>query len=256
MKVVGGTVLIIGIVLISTSIHAQSTPSLNLEGTGGLGPGPGACAPVGCSALFSATLSGQLSQPVSSADLEMNLQVGIPFSCICAPTAGFPCPAASILCRPPGPVPSPVPTATSSVSPKSGGKRPTIEAQILALQQQTESLQQQIDSLKPGSIGFPFPPTPGCLPATGSGTFSGASYSVNFTGQICTDDANNLALSGPISIVQSPMVVGPETWAGGTLVASGGIHIPSPTAGNPIPVSAPMVVSIVGTVGNIPGLTP
>ncbi len=65
MKAGGFAVLIIGFVLTGSLVYAQSTPSLNLEGTGSLGPGPGACAPSVCSGLFSATLSGQLAQPVN-----------------------------------------------------------------------------------------------------------------------------------------------------------------------------------------------
>jgi hypothetical protein len=63
-------------------------------------------------------------------------------------------------------------------------------------------------------------------------------------------------LSGPVSIVQSPLSAGLVTWSAGTLVASGSIHIPAPLTGNPIPISGPMVVSIVGAVGEIPGLVP
>jgi hypothetical protein len=121
----------------------------------------------------------------------------------------------------------------------------------VALQQQTQILQKQLNTLIAG-----LPIAPGCLPATGSGTFSGTQYTVNFTGQLCSDNANNLVLSGPISIVQSPLSAGLVTWAAGTLVASGAIHILAPPTGDPIPISGPMVVSIVGAVGAIPGLVP
>jgi hypothetical protein len=244
MKPRGIAALFVGLVLIASSARAQSTPSLNLEGTGDLGPGPGACAPAGCSGMFSATVSGHLVNAVDAAALQMNLQVGNRFVCACGSTAvpclPFPCPAAS----------GSAPTA-SSQSAKTGGGRPSLEAKIVALQQETQLLQQQMNAL---ITGLPFPP--GCLPATGSGTFLGTEYTVNFTGQLCSDNANNLVLSGAVSIVQSPLSAGLVTWSAGTLAASGTIHIPAPTTGNPIPISGPMVVSIVGAVGEIPGLVP
>jgi hypothetical protein len=149
------------------------------------------------------------------------------------------------------PCPTPAAVATPSTASKTGGGRANLEAQIKALQQQAQSLQNEMNAIVTGGL----PMTPGCLPATGSGTFSGTSYTVNFTGQFCTDDANHLVLSGPISIVQSPLSA-EVTWAAGTLVASGSIHIPAPPTGNPIPISGPMVVSIVGAVGEIPALLP
>jgi hypothetical protein len=251
------TALIVGFVLTASSVHAQSTPSLSLEGTGNLGPGPGACASVGCSGQFSAMLSGQLGQAVSQATLQINLQLENQFVCTCGPQALFPCPLIPCKAQTDGlanQVPLPALSANSRATPKSGTKKPNLEAQILVLQQQTQSLQQQVDALKSGGIGFPF--SAGCRPATGTGTFSGTQYSVNFTGQICSDNANNLELAGTIEIVQSPLNAGLVTWAAGTLVASGSIHIPAVTSANPIPISGPMVVSIVGAVGEVPGLVP
>jgi hypothetical protein len=248
MKLRGVAALVVGFILIAGSVHAQSTPSLNLEGSGDLGPGPGACAPAGCSGLFTATLSGELSQAVSAAALQMNLQVGNRFVCGCGPSV-VPCPA--IPCRAAAAsLTTSGPTANPQTA-KAGGGRPNLEAQIVALQQQTQLLQQQVNTIITG-----LPIAPGCLPATGSGTFSGTQYTVNFTGQLCSDNANHLVLSGPVSIVQSPLSAGLITWATGTLVASGSIHIPAPPTGNPIPISGPMVVSIVGAVGEIPGLVP
>lgn len=248
MKLRGVAVLVVGFILIAGSVHAQSTPSLNLEGTGDLGPGPGACAPAGCSGMFTATLSGELAQAVSAAAFQMNLQVGNRFVCGCGPSVvpcpAFPCPASA------GGSGSAA-NASAGASAKTGGSHTNFEAQITALQKQTQLLQQQINAV---IIGLPI--APGCLPATGSGTFSGTQYTVNFTGQLCSDNANNLVLSGPVSIVQSPLSAGLITWATGTLVASGSIHIPAPLTGNPIPISGPMVVSIVGAVGAIPGLVP
>ncbi len=250
MKLRGVAALLIGFVLTAGSVHAQSTPSLNLEGTGDLGPGPGACVAAGCSGLFTATLSGQLAQAVSAAALQMNLQVGNRFVCSCGPGPSVvPCPA--ILCPAPAGGTASAATASPGASAKTGGSHQNLEAQIVALQKQTQMLQQQMNAI---IIGLPI--APGCLPATGSGTFSGTQYTVNFTGQLCSDNANNLVLSGPVSIVQSPLSAGLVTWSAGTLVASGSIHIPAPPTGNPIPISGPMVVSIVGAVGEIPGLVP
>jgi hypothetical protein len=245
MKLRGVAALVVGFILIAGSVHAQSTPSLNLEGTGDLGPGPGACAPTGCSGLFTATLSGELSQAVSAAALQMNLQVGNRFVCGCGPSV-VPCPA--IPCRAAAAAPTTSGPTANPQTAKAGGGRPNLEAQIVALQQQTQLLQQQMNSIIVG--------LPGCFSATGSGTFSGTQYSVNFTGQLCSDNANHLVLSGPVSIVQSPLSAGLVTWAAGTLVASGSIHIPASPTGNPIPISGPMVVSIIGAVGEIPGLVP
>jgi hypothetical protein len=238
MKVIGFAALLIGFVLIASSVGAQSTPTLNLEGTGDLGPGPGVCAAVTCAGLFSVTVSGKLAGDVTAAPLQMNLQVEHRFLCTCGPATAA-CPLA-------------IPCGAASASAKTGGGRPNVRAQIAALQQQTQSLQQQINALVTGGL----PLMPGCLPATGSGTFSGTQYTVNFAGQLCSDNANNLVLSGPISIVQSPLFAGLVTWTAGTLVASGTIHIPASPTGNPIPISGPMVVSIVGAVGEIPGLVP
>ena len=234
--------------LTTSAVHAQSTPSLNLEGTGTLGPGPGACVPEGCSGQFSATLSGQLSQAVSQAALQMNLHIEPPFPCVCGAAPSSLCPAIiPCVAQADGP-------ATPAIGPaRIGTKGKNLEAQIVALQQQAQSLQQQIDALKSGATRFPL--LPGCRPATGSGTFSDGQFSVSFTGHICSDNANNLSLSGPIAIVQSPLQ--PEvTWAAGTLVASGSIHIPAAANGNPIPISGPMVVSIVGAIEEIPALIP
>jgi hypothetical protein len=234
--------IFVGFILTAGTVHAQATPSLNLEGTGMVGPGPAACAPARCSGQFSATLSGQLSQAVTQAPLQMNLNLEPPFPCICG--AG-----ASILC------PAVIPCVAQASDPaKAAAKKPGLQAQVLALQQQMQSLQQQLDALTTGIIAFPI--APGCRPATGDGTFVGGTqnYSVNFTGQICSDDASNVALSGTIAIVQSPLET-EVTWAAGTLVASGPVHIPA-AVGNPLPISGPMVVSIVGAVAEIPALTP
>jgi hypothetical protein len=242
MELIKFPTIFISLVLMAGTVRAQTTPSLNLEGTGMVGPGPGACAPAGCSNQFTATLSGQLSQAVSQAPLQMNLQLEPPFPCICGAGATSLCPAV-IPC-----------VAQANGAAKSAAKKPTLQAQVLVLQQQTQSLQQQLDALTTGIVAFPI--APGCRPATGDGTFTGGTqlYSVNFSGQICSDNSSDVSLFGTIAIVQSPLAA-EVTWATGTLVASGPIHIPA-AVGNPIPISGPMVVSIVGAVGEIPALTP
>ena len=140
MKAWKVTALINCLVLIASLVHAQSTPSLNLEGTGNLGPGPGACPATGCSEAFDATLSGQLTQAVSQAALQMNLRLELAFPCICGAAASTLCPAV-IPCLAAG-------TAAPKVDSNAGAKikPPSLQAQIRALQQQTLSLQQQIES--------------------------------------------------------------------------------------------------------------
>src|SRR5208337_307274 len=127
MKAGGFAALVVWFVLMASSVRAQSTPSLNLEGAASLGPGPAACAPAGCSGLFSATLSGQLAQAVNQAALQMNLQVGGRFACSCGPQAAFPCPLL-IPCPAPAdalanPVSSPAPTAGPRATAKTGSRR-------------------------------------------------------------------------------------------------------------------------------------
>jgi hypothetical protein len=242
MRAIRIVAILVGFLFVAGTVEAQSTPSLNLEGTGMVGPGPDACAPIGCSNQFTATLSGQLSQAVSQAQLQMNLHLEPSFPCVCGAPATTLCPAI-IPC-----------VAQASGAAKSAAKKPSLQAQVLALQQQTQSLQQQLDALTAGNIAFPI--APGCRPATGDGTFTGGTqlYSVNFAGQVCSDNTNGVSLSGTIAIVQSPLQT-EVTWATGTLVASGPIHIPA-ESGNPLPISSNMVVSIVGAVGEIPALTP
>jgi hypothetical protein len=93
----------------------------------------------------------------------------------------------------------------------------------------------------------------GCRSTAGTGTFEGTQYNVIFNGQFCSGPGNNEELSGTISIVENATSAD-ITWATGTLVASGEIHIPAP-AGS-IPISGPAVVSIVGAVGEIPQYIP
>jgi hypothetical protein len=93
----------------------------------------------------------------------------------------------------------------------------------------------------------------GCRSAAGTGTFEGTQYRVVFNGQFCSGPGSDEELSGTISIIQNANTAD-ITWATGTLAASGAIHIPA-TAGG-IPISGPMVVSIVGAVGEIPQFIP
>jgi len=93
----------------------------------------------------------------------------------------------------------------------------------------------------------------GCRSAVGTGTFEGTQYNVGFNGQFCSGPGNDEELSGTISITQNATTA-EIIWATGTLAASGAIHIPA-TAGS-IPISGPMVVSIVGAVGEIPQFIP
>ncbi len=176
------TVLIATMLLTAGYSHAQSTPSLNLEGQGTVSTA-GMCAnPVGCP-NFTATLSGQLAGPVTSGELQINFQVAVP-----------------------------------------------------------------VASTKKGLL-VPF----GCRTATGTGTFEATQYRVVFNGQFCSGPGSNEELNGTISIIQNANTAD-ITWATGTLAASGAIHIPAAAGG--IPISGPMVVSIVGAVGEIPQFLP
>lgn len=93
----------------------------------------------------------------------------------------------------------------------------------------------------------------GCRSAAGTGTFEGTQYRVVFNGQFCSGPGSNEELNGTISIIQNANTA-EITWATGTLAASGAIHIPAAAGG--IPISGPMVVSIVGAVGEIPQFIP
>lgn len=179
------TVLLAIAALIPGYSRAESTPSLNLEGQGTLSTNPAYANPVGCGGIFSAMLSGQLSEPVSSGALQISFPVAVP-----------------------------VVSAKKSVP-----------------------------------VTFPFV----CRSVTGTGTFEGTQYNVGFNGQFCSGPGSNEELSGTISIMQNASTT-EITWATGTLVASGAIHIPA--AAGSIPVSGPMVTSIVGAVGEVPQFIP
>jgi hypothetical protein len=97
------------------------------------------------------------------------------------------------------------------------------------------------------------PATFGCRTAAGTGTFEATQYRVVFNGQFCSGPGSDEELNGTISIIQNATTAD-ITWATGTLAASGAIHIPAAAGG--IPISGPMVVSIVGAVGEIPQFLP
>jgi hypothetical protein len=177
------TVILAVLALVPGNSSAQSTPSLNLEGQGVVSTKSGPCAnPVGSGSSFSATLSGQLVEPISSGALLINFNVAVP-----------------------------------------------------------------VVSTKKTAVLVPF----GCRSASGTGTFEGTQYNVGFNGQFCSGPGSFEELSGTIWIMQNATTAD-ITWATGTLVASGAIHIPT----TPVPISGPMVVSIVGAVGEIPQFIP
>ncbi len=224
---------------------SQSTPSLNLEGQGAVEFGACAenficvgCSPVPCPGTFSATLSGELGGAITSQSLQMTLTV-----------PNF----APIL---PQPGPSPVPTAVpfnNTSSRAESSRPPTTKEQLQALQQQMQTMQGEIAALQEEVVS---PSPQGCVPATGSGAFAGNTYNVGFFGQLCvfTNESNVATLSGTIWIVQNSTTPGDGTWATGTMVASGTPHLFEPESS--IVASAPMVVSIVGAVGQLPQSTP
>jgi hypothetical protein len=135
-----------------------------------------------------------------------------------------------------------------------------MKGQLGMLEDQIQALQQEINSLKSGSGprlvgGLPS----GCYSATGTGSFQGTQFSAGFNGKFCVTDGSQVELAGPVAIVQSPPSGSPATWAAGALVASGSLHAFAFAPGgnpNPIPGSGPMVVSVVGAVGQIPSVFP
>ena|ERR1700674_2871831 len=167
---------------------AQSTPSVNLEGTGDMLPLPGPtshCAKRACRATIGATLSGQIGgSAVQSQGLQLYLTVQMPAS-------------------------------------------PT-EAWTRA----------------------------GCYPATGSGGTFASQYGVGFFGMYCATSTDEF-LTGTVSMVlgQIPFTDQPTSWIAGALQASGPLHLLEP-GGNPVGISGTMVVSIVGTVAQVPPVVP
>ncbi len=236
--------------------NAQSTPSLNLEGSGTVGFGVcpeypicAGCPPVSCPGTFNATLSGGLDGAITSQPLQMTLMVPY-FVPIPLPPQPGPSPI-------PSPWPTPVPLNNTSARAKSSRPLST-KKQLQALEQDVQTIQGEIAALQQ-QVGSGTPPLipyeQGCVPATGSGTFAGTSYNVGFFGQLCVfaNESNAETLSGTIWIVQNSSSAD-VVWATGTMVASGTVHLIE--AGNPIAASAPMVVSIVGAVGQVPQFTP
>jgi len=116
-----------------------------------------------------------------------------------------------------------------------------------------QGLQQEVLNLEEG-IGGPPAYGAGCYPASGSGTFEGSQYYVGFEGLFCSSGGAMEQLTGPIWIVAQPLSAEDETWATGTLVASGATHVTA--VGNPVGSSGPMVVSVIGAVGQIPAIVP
>ena len=243
-------ILLILAPLPGTYARAQSSPTLNLEGVGGAAPvlssaTPGnGCSAGFCQGSFNAMLSGQLAGPVDSQPLTISLQVQLP----------VPTPAST-----PASTSSNVNADPTSSRVASSKKPPTLKQQVKQLEQQVQSLligfqglQQEVLNLQEGIGGSPAY-VAGCYPASGSGTFEGSQYSVGFDGMFCSSGVGE-ELAGTIDIVAEPPSAENETWAIGSIVASGALHVAFP--GNPVAASGPMVVSIVGAVGQIPAVFP
>ncbi len=138
-------------------------------------------------------------------------------------------------------------------------KPPTLKQRVKDLEQEVQSLmtgfqnlQQEVLNLEEGVGGTPFYGA-GCYPASGSGTFEGSQYDVGFEGLFCSSGGME-ELTGAIWIVAQPLSAENETWATGTLVASGALHVAA--VGNPVGGSGPMVVSVIGAVGEVPAIVP
>jgi hypothetical protein len=225
--------------LSATQARAQNSPTLNLEGVGGAGPAVGGLTPGNgctgslCQGTFSATLSGQLAGAIISQPLAINLQVQLPAPVVTPAAPGAGSKAGAKVTKPP--------TLQQQVK--------QLESDVKLLKQDVQSLQQQLESFQSGA-GLPL----GCYPASGSGSFEGSHFSVGFEGVFCALGGASEELAGSIWIVAEPLSAGNETFATGTLSAAGALHIA--VAGNPIAGSGPMVVSIVGAVGQVPALVP
>jgi len=198
-----------------------------LEGQGTLGPASTcSTAEQTCTGQFNATLSGKLAQQVSSQTLQLDFEV-----------YNEPLDTTGTL-RKVRQLPEPL-------------KR--LEEQIQALKSEIRTLRAADGAA--GGDDLPF----GCHRAAGTGTFQGSAFTVGFEGRFCAFSSSQVELSGSVRIVEAPLSTDPETWGSGTLTASGALHTFSfgpGGAANPIPGSGPMVVSVVGAVGEVPGLFP
>ena len=202
---------------------AQSTPSMNLEGSGLIAFGDPACSAKSCNADFRAIVSGVLGQSVQNINFDLKFEVPVMSSGSPASTADATAGGATM--RP---------------------KKPTIAQQIEALQSQVAALQSQVATMQSN----PDPTlVPGCFPAYGSGTSADGIYNISFEGQYC-GGLNPLGiqiLSGPVVITSAPSAsTNQQPWASGTLVASG---LPKCCGGDFPNLSNEIIVSIVGALG-------
>jgi len=201
---------------------AQSTPSMNLEGSGLIAFGDPVCSATSCNADFRAIVSGVLGQSVQNINFDLKFQVPVMASG------------------------SPASPGASTAGAARKTTKPTIAQEIQALQAEVAALQSQVAAMQSNPA-----PTlvPGCFPAYGTGTSADGTYAISFEGQYC-GGLNPLGieiLSGPIIITSAPSAsTNQQPWASGTLVASG---LPKCCGGDFPNLSNEIIVSIVGAQG-------
>jgi hypothetical protein len=202
---------------------AQSTPSMNLEGSGLIAFGDPVCSATSCNGNFRAIVSGVLGQGVQNINFDLKFEVPV------VPSGSHASPPAAI---------------AEAAARKT--RKPTIAQEIQALQSEVAALQSQVAAMQSNPA-----PTlvPGCFPAYGSGTSADGIYTISFEGQYC-GGLNPLGiqiLSGPIIITSAPSTSSnQQPWASGTLVASG---LPKCCGGDFPNLSNEIIVSIVGAQG-------
>lgn len=226
MKYRSSAALGVAVVFWASVVMAQTTPSMVLEGQGTLGPvATCSTAERTCAGQFNVTLSGKLEQQVTSQTLHLDFAIhNEPLD------------------------------STGTLRKVRGLADPLkrLEEQIQALKREIRTLRAASGAASDGDLPF------GCYRATGTGTFQGDAFTVGFEGRFCAFSSSQVELSGTVRIVEAPLSADPETWATGTLTASGALHAFSfgPGGANPIPGSGPMVVSVVGAAGEVPAIVP
>jgi hypothetical protein len=197
---------------------AQSTPSMNLEGSGLIAFGDPVCSATSCNADFRAIVFGVLGQSVQNINFDLKFEVPVPSGSHASPPAAI----------------------AEAAARKT--RKPTIAQEIQALQSEVAALQSQVAAMQSNPDQTL---VTGCFPAYGSGTSADGIYTISFEGQYC-GGLNPLGieiLSGPIIITSAPSAsTNQQPWASGTLVASG---LPKCCGGDFPNLSNEIIVSIV-----------
>jgi hypothetical protein len=219
---IGFPVILLAATLSATTAFGQSTPSMNLEGTGLISLR--SCSSTSCDEQLGTSVSGAFGGTTQTLNFLLDVQV-----------------------------PMVSPTASPSIDHYETLRRPTtsnVEEEIQALQSQVETLQSQVAALQTQGGGGSL--LPGCLPASGTGTTSDGVYSIEFEGWFCVFNGIPSpveTISGWTAIEANALSPGFEqTWASGTLEATGW----QGCCGGQYPIlSNDIVVSVVGSVGQV-----